>query len=69
MRGPLDELHYVYTQVRIIDLNRQAAKTFISHRSRVKTLEIIDSNCIISGGEGVWMVLATMSLFGYRAAE
>ena len=38
-------------QVRIIDLNRNAAKPFLSHRSRVKTLAVMDGNCVISGGE------------------
>ena len=39
-------------QVRMIDLDRNAAMPFVSHRSRVKALEVMSASCIISGGEG-----------------
>ena len=39
-------------QVRMIDLDRSAAMPFVSHRSRVKALEVMSASCIISGGEG-----------------
>ncbi len=44
-------------QVRIIDLNRSAAKPLVCHRARVKALATINSFCILSGSEGVLTVV------------